>query len=48
MTNQFLINYIREQFGFIPDNIPDSWRTAAEKAYRAQTKAQTKETPNNG
>lgn len=35
MTNQFLIQYIRQQFGFIPSVIPASWQFAALKAYES-------------
>ena len=35
MSNQFLINYIQQQFGFIPAKIPASWQFAALKAYES-------------
>lgn len=35
MPNSFLINYVRNQFGFIPSEITQGMRRAAEAAYNA-------------
>lgn len=43
MTNQFLLTYVREQFGFIPTVIPEEWKRAAKAAYEA-TQANNEET----
>ena len=40
MPHSFLIDYVREQFGFIPKVIPAQWQALAEKAYRTQKENQ--------
>ncbi|QFU04555.1 hypothetical protein FIU82_05935 [Pseudoalteromonas sp. THAF3] len=47
MTNQFLINYVREQFGFPPHLITPEMERAAKAAYETQ-QASNEETSHNG
>jgi hypothetical protein len=36
MPNSFLVQYVRDQFGFVPSVIPEEWSRAALIAYQAQ------------
>jgi hypothetical protein len=41
MPNSFLVQYVRDQFGFVPPVIPEEWHRAALIAFQSQKESKT-------